>query len=139
MWKRWGNSMKDDKSSMAGELTPGTQNRDLDRRFLLSWESLELHQRDTRTLRRARIRICIGFFRRGGIWEIRRKYERGKIFPSLIIIITVSSPFSSGQMGIGSDIFPLFLDHFFALSLFKLIPHHLRSKSSTKRFHSLPS
>lgn len=29
----------------------------------------------------------------------------GKIFPSLIIIITVSSPFNSGQMGIRSDIF----------------------------------
>lgn len=73
-----------------------------------------------------------------GIWEIRRKCERGKIFPSLIIIITVSSPFSDEQMGIGCGIFLLFL-LFFTLFLFKLIPHHPASCPTTKWLHSLTS
>lgn len=34
--KRWGNSVSDDKSSMAGELMPRTQNRVLDHDSLLS-------------------------------------------------------------------------------------------------------
>lgn len=47
--KRRGNSISNDKSSMAGELMPRTQNRVLDHFPLLSWENLELHQLNTCT------------------------------------------------------------------------------------------
>lgn len=80
VWKEGkdgGNSMKDDKSSMAGELTPRTQNTDLDHHSLLSWENLELHQRDTCTHKCAHAYA----FSMGGIWEIRRKCERGENIP----------------------------------------------------------
>lgn len=125
---KMGENMNDDKSSVAGEPMPGTQNTDLGYQPLLSGENLEFHQQHRThahthacTHARTHARICLFFIE--GIWEIIRKYERGKIFPSLIIIITVSSPFSNEQMRMGCGIFLLFL-LFFTLFLFKLIPHH---------------
>lgn len=126
--------MNDDKSSMAGDLTPGTQNRDLDHYSLLSWVNLEL-RRHTHTHTHRHISthtyayVC---FDGGESGKSDGNVRRGKIFPSLIIIITVSSPFSSGQMGIGSDIFLPLLHHFFPLSHFTLILHHLPSYPTTK-------
>lgn len=78
------NGMNADKSSKAVQTLTTS----------VSWENRVLHQPGTST----------HMFWMGGIWEIRWKCERGEIFPSLIIIITVSSPFSAGQLGIESDI-----------------------------------
>lgn len=89
--ERQGNSMNDDKSSMAGELLPRTQNQDLDHLSLFSWKNLVLHQWDTHTHKRTCLRC-------GKSGESDGNVSGGEIFPSLIIIITVSSPFSYGQI-----------------------------------------
>lgn len=44
-----GGNMKDDKSSLAGEPMPRTQNTDLGYQPLLSGENLEFHQQHTHT------------------------------------------------------------------------------------------
>lgn len=94
--ERWGNIMNDDKSSIAGELMPRTPLPAFLGECRISSARHAYTQKHTHT----------HAFSMAGIWEIRRKCEREENPQSNNHHYSFLS-FSSGQMGIGSDIFIL--------------------------------
>lgn len=94
--ERWGNIMNDDKSSIADELMPRTPLPAFLGECRIASARHAYTQKHTHT----------HAFSMAGIWEIRRKCEREENPQSNNHHYSFLS-FSSGQMGIGSDIFIL--------------------------------